>query len=443
MKQKLTQTTSIRQEIRLTPQMQQFLKVIQMPALELYQFIQTELENNPLLEAEIDYEVAQDSPTPPEDITDALPDPDILFAQDLYNPINEQYDYGESDRLRPEPVSREDWRSEAVKTLKLVLNEPEADIGEYIIFNLDEDGFLRLTDEEIAQALGVEEETVKRTLARLRQILPPGLTARTIKECLLLQIERDEGKESITYRIVNKAFSDLIRRRYRKIARELKVPLKQVNLVAQTLSQYRTRPLVSKDIPACAYPEYEIKIVDGQIVIEKISNMPAPRLRLNQRYIETLRKSKDRSARRFLSHYLQRAKAVIQATQEREEKLLSLLQFLAQRQREFVESGPAYLKPLTMKQASRTTGLSESTISRLANNKYVQVPWGCIRIKDFFLNPLSYTNDTPRDMILGIIREIIESSNQRLSDEKIRELLKERGIQLSRRTVNKYRHMLG
>ncbi len=443
MKQKLTQTTSIRQEIHLTPQMQQFLKVIQMPALELYQFIQTELENNPLLEAEMDYEVLQDQPTPPEDITETLPDPDTLFTQDLYNPVNEQYDYGDSDHLRPEPTCRENWRSQAVKDLRLTLDEREAKIAEYIIFNLDEEGFLKLTDEEIAQALGVEEEEVQSTLAHLRQILPPGLTARTVKECLLLQIERREGRESPTYRIVNEAFSDLIRRRYRKIARELKLPLKQVNLVAQNLSRYRTRPLVAKDIPACAYPEYEIKVVDGQIVIERISTLPVPRLRLNQRYIETLRNSKDRSARKFLSHYLQRAKAVIQATREREEKLLSLLQFLAQRQREFVESGPAYLKPLTMKQASRTTGLSESTISRLANNKFVQVPWGCIRIKDFFLNPLSYTNDTPRDMILGIIREIIESSDKRLSDEKIRELLKERGIQLSRRTVNKYRHMLG
>ncbi len=432
MKQRLIQRQRL--DVRLTPQMHQFLKVIQMPIQELSAYVEMELQENPLLEEIVPNDEGRDR-------LNAAEDMDKYFEEDLYTPIKEQY--YEVQQRSPIPIkAEENWREGLYRDISTLFDsEEDVRIARFIIFNLSDNGFLTMTPSNLAEMLGVSQDHIERVLDVIKKNCMPGIGARDVKECLLLQIERCEGRDSVVYRIVESAFADLIRRRYRKIARIMRVPLKQVLFTAQSLRRYYTSPIIDRGDMCCVYPEYEVKIVDGNIQIEKLS-WHMPKLRLNQAYIRLLRSQPNKETREFLQNYLRRAKDLLHALDERHRKMMDLLEFLTIRQRGFVENGYSFLRPLTLKDASDYTGMSESTISRLANNKYVQLPWGCVRLKEFFLNPLSYTNDTPKAMILELIKEIISSSDRRLSDEAIRKKLLQQGIQISRRTVNKYRNEL-
>ena len=433
---KLTQRQKIRPDLQLTPQMQQFVKLIQMPIIELKSYLEQELEQNPLLEEVPTEEIEQQE-------LDENTDPDEALIDALFSSINEEYQitYPQEEQKEIPLKAKQSWREHLLKEVRNHTIPEHYPVLEFIIFNLTQDGFLKISLEEIASQTKTDINTVNAIIHLIQNIGPAGICARDVKECLLIQIKREEGEQSPTYKVVNEAFFDLIKRRYRKIARELKIPLKQVYWVANHLNRYQSRPLIEKEEPISVIPEFEIKIIDGQIVIERLSNRFLPKIKINQEYVQSLKKAHDLKAKEFLRTYLQRAKNLINAVQEREENLYQLVEFLAQHQREFVESGPAHLKPLTMKKAAKYIGVSESTISRLANQKYIQLPWGCVQLKQFFLNPLSYTNDLPRQAILEEIKEIL-SANPKLSDAKIREKLLDRGIQISRRTVNKYRHLL-
>ncbi len=442
MRTKLTQQQKIRPDLRLSPQMKQFVKLIQLPLLDLRMHIEAELEQNPLLEEIPQSEV--------EDRTVETKDPDEEFLANLYNSVYEQeYSITPRSNLEGEeqtyPVLKasKNWRDELIQQIRSTTTLEDPKIVEFIVYNLSDDGFLFLSEEEIAKELGCSLKAVKIGIETIQKVGPPGICARTIRECLLLQIQREEGPNSPTFQVVDQAFTDLIRRRYRKIARRLGLPHKQVLWVAERLKRYRTRPLIQHEVnPHQVIPEFEVKIFDDEIVIERTYQRFLPQIRLNQRYIEILKQSNDPQTKRFLKNYLQRAKELLHTINERHEKLERLIQYLVERQREFVESGHAYLKPLTMKEASKHIGLSESTVSRLANQKYVQLPWGCVQLREFFLNPLSYTSDTPRQVILEEIKHLLETHGKKISDQKIREELLKKGIQISRRTVNKYRHLI-
>ncbi len=432
MKQRLIQRQRL--EVRLTPQMHQFLKVIQMPVQELSAYLEMELQENPLLEELMPDDNGEDVLNPGED-------GDKYFEEDLFTPIKEQY--YDVQQKSPIPIkAEENWRERLYRNISTLFDsEEDVQIARFIIFNLNNNGFLTVGTASLAEMLAVSQGHIERVLDVIKKNCMPGIGARDVRECLLLQIERCEGKDSVVYRIVDEAFTDLIKRRYRKIARAMRVPLKQVLFTAQSLRRYYTSPIIDKGQMCCVYPEYEVRIVDGNIQIEKL-NWRMPNVRLNQAYLRLLRSQPDKETREFLQNYLRRAKDLLQALDERHRKMMDLLEFLTTRQRGFVENGYSFLRPLTLKDAADYTGMSESTISRLANNKYVQLPWGCVRLKEFFLNPLSYTNETPKAMILELIKEIISSSDKRLSDEAIRKKLLQQGIQLSRRTVNKYRNEL-
>ncbi len=433
---RLYQQQRLKPEVQLTPQMQQFIKLIQMPITELNSYIHQEIEQNPLLE-EIPKETDEKEPI------EEGPDPEEEFLSYLYSPVKEEYVENTSHLEKKEiPLkANESWQEQLLKEVRYHLNAELYSVLEFIIFNLSSEGFLRISPEEIAKETNTDTDTVKSVIRLIQTIGPPGICARDTRECLLIQIEREEGKNSPTYKIVSEAFIDLIKQRYRKIAKQLKIPIKQVYWAMERLAHYQTRPLLKKEESVQIIPEFEIKIVENQIIIDHVGQRLLPRIGVNQEYVQTLKRQRDPRSKEFLRTYLHRAKMMINAIREREEKLYQLIEFLAHYQREFVESGPAYLKPLTMKKVAKYVNLSESTVSRLANQKYVQLPWGCVQLKEFFLNPLSYTNNLPRQAILEEIKEIIHKSPN-LSDEKIREELLKRGIQISRRTVNKYRHMI-
>ncbi len=441
MKQSLSQQPQLKQQLRLTPQMRYFLEIIQMPITELSQFIEEQLQQNPLLEEESPTNQPQDSDQSVDTTTQQQELLNDSTIEDLYIPVKEQ-DFKPEEKTQPQLTYQINWREKLFNDLSLLFkSQQEKEIATYIIYNLSENGFLSISTELIAKHLNQPLNLIEHVLKIIQTNAQAGIAARNLQECLLLQIQQKEGTQSPTYTIVKNAFPELLSKKYRQIAKKLRIPLKQVLSSAEKLKTYYTHPIIEKQEPLYLHPEFKISVEDNKIIIEKL-NWKLPKLKINHFYVNLLKQSKDPNTKEFLNNYLTKAKSILQAIKEREEKIYQLLLFLSERQREFVENGPAFLKPLTLSQAAKYVGLHESTISRLANNKYVQLPWGCIKIKDFFLNPLSYTNQTPRNVICKMIKDIIQNNKGKISDEAIRQKLLAEGIQISRRTVNKYRNLI-
>ncbi len=443
MKQELIQTQKLKPELKLTVGVQLFLKLIQMPIAEVHEYIEQQLQNNPVLE--IDYtttdRVPQDSTSPQENNQT-----DEEFISSLFTPYLEEnvnYSLAEKDTNsnRFQIAYKNNWKEQLFKQLiPLLPANCQAELLKELIENLSDTGLFLIPIEEIAANICVSKEKIFSLLSIIQDYaIPAGIGARNIKECILIQLKRMYGKDHFTYKIVHDHFIDLIHKKYKKISKQTNIPLKQIEFTKDVLKNLYLSPPIPTESQQDIIPEYEVKIIDGQIVIEETS-FRLPQLYINKHYLAIAKTTKDKKTKEFLKNYITQAKNVIEAIHQRKEKLKKMVEFLCEYQREFVENGPAFLKPLTLKEVASVCNLSESTISRLSQRKYIQLPWGCIKLKDFFLHPLSHTGEIGKGEIILRIKEIIETT-PKISDEKIRKILQEEGISISRRTINKYRNL--
>ncbi|MFS8638151.1 MAG: RNA polymerase factor sigma-54 [Gemmatimonadota bacterium] len=472
----LYQGTQLRQEMKINPRLYQAMDLLYMPLLDLQQHIKQELLNNPFLELE-------EPPVSPEEEA-ALNDKEKQKEEkeqeeqidweeillDGFEAGGRRAEYEEKEYYEPVPVETRDLADHLRDQLVLLrLSERQMLLGEEIIGNIDDNGYLSCSLEEVLEGLNewvkkegatwaqdgqpLEPFTLEEAEEMLRVIQgfdPPGIGARDLRECLLLQLA-DAGKEdTLAYRIVRDYFEQLINHRWSEISKELSITPKDVQAAADEVAKLDPKPGIKYSSPTDNYitPDLIVEKIDGEYLVF-LNDTSLPRLKLSRAYRE-IAKDKNKfqgENKEFISSKLNSANWMIQAIEQRRQTMLKVMNFIVDRQREFFEKGVQYLKPLTLREVAEVINMHESTVSRVTNEKYVQTPRGVLPLKFFFSSGLSTTSgeDVSARGIKARIQKLVaeEDPKRPLTDQAIVNILKEEGIQIARRTVAKYRDQLG
>lgn len=437
--------------------MQQSLQFLQAAAMELQSLVQQEIEINPVLEE------SPDEPKPEAESSEDW-DKQLEALRQKDEEWREYFSQGSTNTgsYNPEAAERRqflfDSQVEAphlsdhlLRQLTLSTSNPEmARVGEEIIGNIDDAGFLKVPLVEVAQSARVEYPVAQATLDLIQTFDPVGVGARDLKECLLIQINRLGKGEDVEAQVVNHCLAELGRKKYQDIARTLKVPLERVQAAAQFIATLQPRPgssFSSEDKQNIVQAELSVqKNGDDWVVV--MNDDPVPRLRISDTYKDLLvNNGHDASLREYLKEKIRAGKFLIKCLHQRQTTIFNIATEIVKRQRAFFDSGVAHLKPLTMNQVAEVVGVHETTVSRAIANKYVQTPYGLFDLKYFFTPGYQtatgevMSNTSVKDAIQELIAR--ESATKPLSDQEIVKILSERGIPLARRTVAKYRSELG
>ena len=490
---RLTQQVSMQQ--KMAPQLIHSLRLLQMPTIELEQAIQQELETNPLLEELSEEELSQDQeksqddsagdenldaeptseasevPDPPE-VPDQVPDEPVdsnlaagdvdgsLDADDWRDYLNEAAGGYNSHREEFDP-NAESWENSEANRPSMLdllreqlqftdLTEAEREVAEYIIGNLDDDGFLTLSSAEIADVIGISVDEVERVLAVVQSFEPSGMAARNLRECLMIQL-RDRGMgDSVPMTIVRNYLDDLINRRYSRICRSLNITKEEINSASKIIESLNPKPGFSPEPRInenLVYPDLQVEKVDGQYLV-LLNDRKVPTLRVNPLYKFLLNQSERESgeAKKYVVTKLNSARWLINAIDQRRGTMLKVMRRIVQNQKEFFDEGPGHLRPMVLQEVADKVEMHVSTISRVINGKYVQTRHGVFELKYFFDGKLSTEEggEISTKTVKGKIAKMIAEENPKapLSDQKIAEILKSEGIDIARRTVAKYRDQL-
>jgi len=456
------------QRVVMTPLLQQAIQLLQLSTLELQEVVQKELLENPLLEEVApetqdapDGQAPPDAPTAPpaEPIAAAETPPSERQTEELPFDMNQILFDDHEERSLVAQEDREDLpfenmvRSQSSLTdhldeqLRFATEEAAARrIGEEIIGNLDEDGYLRAELEEIAQRCGCTVEEVQKVLVLVQGFDPSGVAARTIQECLLIQLKADPNPDPVSVEIVEEHFDDLTRRRYPDIARALKLSLDRVMESVEEIMGLEPKP-------GRRFGGADSRYIVPDVVVHKMGNEYVvvlnedgiPRLRVNALYRSLLRSSGE-EARQYVEQKLRSAVWLIKSVDQRQRTLRKVTQSIVKFQREFLDKGLPYLRPLSLRDVGEDIGMHESTISRVTTNKYVETPQGLYELKFFFHSGIAsgdgemVSSVSVKKMIQDLLAN--EDPSKPLSDQEVALVLKGRGLTIARRTVAKYREEL-
>ena len=463
------------QRVVMTPLLQQAIQLLQLSTLELEQVVRKELEENPLLE-EVPTETgetqtaaapeAADAPAAPapvveEPVSKETATVDAERADELPFDLNSAM-FDEPDERTPVSMEeREDLPFEnlagndapsltdhLMEQLRLATNDATMlRIGEAIIGNLDEDGYLRADQVEIAEGTGATPEEVDAALRLVQGFDPRGVAARSVQECLLLQIGADPEPDPVTVEILERHFDDLGRRRYAEIARAMKLSLDRIMESVEEIQTLEPRPGRRFGGGDSRYivPDVTIQKVGTDYVVV-LNEEGIPRLRVNSLYRSLLRRTGD-EAKQYVEQKIRSAMWLIKSVEQRQRTLRRVTQSLVNFQREFLDKGIAYLRPLALRDVGDDISMHESTISRVTTNKYVQTPQGLFELKFFFHSGIASKDGA---MVSSVsvkktIRDMVEAeaAETPLSDQEIAQALHAQGLTIARRTVAKYREELG
>jgi len=441
----------------MTPQLQQAIKMLQLSNLELNEQIEQELIENPALdieEQEREYELSE------QDINKRI---EKTSDEKTGEEFNEEYFYLERSYPKNQRDSGKDKKREFLEgavsreeTLReyllqqlhmLKIDPDELEAAEILINYINPEGYLSRGPEEIASDFRMSSDVVKKALSIVQTLDPPGVGAQDIRECLLIQL-RNRGDYPLAEKIILDYMNELKLKKYNEITKKCETSrnvLDRMLEIISSLEPYPGRQFYTEDIRYIIPDVIVEKGEDGFQVIANSSSIP--RLRVNS-YFERLMKLKrnDRRVRDFVNDRVQRAKSFIHAVQQRESTLVRVTEAILNKQMDFFERGPMYLKPMILKDIAQVVDLHESTISRITSSKYVQTPFGVYSLKYFFSSsiPALGSEDLSSTSIKEIIKGIVnnEGSKMQLSDQKIADLLAKRGIKIARRTVAKYRKEL-
>ncbi len=453
----------LRQQLVMTQRLQQALKLLQVPTLELEQILRHELQGNPLLEEiepeeELEEEILRENQITADDekVREKEQDPQDEDRDwgdswdDGFRSLANERNYDEEDELeRPQkyiPSGQEDLSEQ----LQLAVPEGiQRMIGEYIIGCLNEDGILDCPLSEIATYYEVPEEEVEEILKVVQGFDPPGVAARSLQECLLLQLAARGFADSDETHIINHHFDALKNRKFSDIAREMKITPKEVQTIAQRIGELDPRPGLSANTEGAraVVPDLEVVKVDedGDEYAVYLNDANLPRLRVSKAYEGTSQGNED--AVKFIDERKRHAEWVIKTIEQRRRTMIKVMEAIVSEQRDFFEKGAIALRPLTLQQVASTIGMHESTVSRVTRQKYVQTPRGVFSLKYFFSAGLDSDDGTEvaAKAVKIMIRDIIDKENtaKPLSDKKIVDLLQKKGLKIARRTVAKYREQMG
>ena len=465
----LQQSLILTQQLVMTPQLQQAIKLLQLSRLELAEMIQQEMEQNPALEESAIDELSDKNITALESKTETpekeAPVKEVTIEEkirtdtDWENYINE---YNSTGRVYTESENTEAPNYEAFtsekKTLKdhlqwqlglYGLSEQQEKIGIMMIGNLNKDGYLCSDVEEIAQACSAEIEIVENVLSVLQTFDPPGICARDLCETLLIQVRQLGIDNPIITEIIKYHLKNLENRNSKKIAKALKISTDDVRAAVNIIQYLEPKPgrKFSTDEPAYITPDiYVYKDGDGFKIVMNDDGLP--KLKINRFYKDAIANGRkiSKDTKNYLNEKMQSASRLIKSIHQRQKTIYLVMESILKFQKKFFENGIAYLRPLILKDIAEDIEMHESTISRVTTNKYAYTPQGLFELKYFFNSSIERTGgeSMASASVKDKIRLLIENEDHEspLSDEKLSSILKGANIQIARRTVAKYRKVL-
>ena len=459
--QKLTQS------LQMTPQLQQAIKLLQLGRLEYLAVIQKELLENPVLEdAKMESRETIGEQSGEREVSELPKSVDeISKSQDFSHDLPyEDASHSFSSLGKSSSFDSEDFPSlEATVGERLGLSSHllsqlnvselssfDREIASKIIGNLDSDGFLRVPREELLESIGVSEEEFEKVLGVLQTFEPVGVFARSIAECLLIQLESIGHKQGLVARIVEHHLGLLENKGYDKIANIEKVSKEEVYEAIKLIRTLEPRPArdFADEPPIYITPDVYVRIVEGDYVVT-LNDNGMPKLRLSPKYQEMLKEAtskKEKESKTYLKNSINSASFLIRSIQQRQETIFRVTESIFRHQRDFLEQGVKALKPLVLREVAEDIEMHESTVSRVTTNKYVHTPQGVFELKFFFSSSLKGgEGDVSAQSVKAKLKTLIESENPKApySDQALVKLLAEQDVVIARRTVAKYRESLG
>ncbi len=503
-----TMSTDLRlqQSQILAPQLQQSLKLLQLPALELQMLLAQHLSTNPTLEqydperdtvddddtASFDPD-AQDRGEVREEQSQSLAEEghaleehttgsgseevcekelDNLVRQDAewddyYEAPNEAGDFAP----RAEEVSYHERRSDEderyafrVQSIpadqnlgddlraqfsSMTLTPDEEAVAEYILGSLDGSGFLREPMEEIATALGKDRAVVDKVVALLKSFDPPGIGAKDLQECLLIQLDRRGTRDSVAWRILRDCYQDLLHRRFDRITSALSIGVEEFQAAVREIGSLDPKP--GRDLSTGTAPAIRPDIIvtrteAGTFTVESNDNL-LPYVRVSPR-IKAMLKSKaiERKQAQYLRQQIREGEMLLNNLQFRKRTVVAVAEAIVEAQKEFFNEGPMFLKPMSMREIAEKVGVHEATVSRTVNQKYMDTPQGVHEMRYFFSSHVTdeQGHEVSTNAVKAKLKELIEAEDQHhpYSDDALAEMLRKDGFPVARRTVVKYRQML-
>ncbi len=464
MEMKLGMRLGMQQRLVMTPRLQQALKLLQMPTQELQQVLRQEILQNPLLEEvdEIEENLEDEAPVEEEEEAAGV-EKDEQAAKDDQENWDDYFEtaFGmggtqaeieeREDFLERVPVAKPSFSEFLMSQLRLATKDEKVlEIGEYIIGNLDDSGYLVCPLEDISRTCSASIEEVEDVLKIIQTFEPSGIGARDLREGLLIQLEVKGLSDSMAAKIVAEHFEEFKQKKYLDISKKLKISIKEVQAQAGVIGSLSPKPgldIISED-PKYIIPDLIVERVGDKFVVF-LNDRNVPRLRISQSYRSELQSNHEISdeTRNFIQGRLKNAKWLIQTIEQRRRTMIKVMENIVEAQMDFFEKGAGYLRPLTLQQVAGKIGMHESTVSRVTTNKYVQTPRGVFELKYFFSSALSTESggEVSAKSAKLRIKEIIskEDTKKPMSDQKIANLLRKDGLIIARRTVAKYREQLG
>lgn len=472
----------------LAPQLQQSLALLQAPTLELKALVEQELQQNPVLEEATATETEQEEKTANEEDSapmtsdPAEPPADVTYDPATEKPSNDPVDdfQAEFDKLVqmdqewrdhfsqsnvPTKHTQEDEERRQFMFDSLVagtslqevlleqvrlseLDDNQRQVAEMIVGNIDDYGYLKATVDELAFSTNIPAEKIIEVLTIIQTFHPPGVAARDLRECLMLQLERTGKENTLDYQIVRDYMEALGKRRLPEIARGLGIEVDEVQDAVETIGHLEPRPgrAFLPDNEQYILPEIFVQKVGGEFLVTN-NNDQIPHLRISNTYKDLMARAESSpEVREYIRDKIRAGKFLIKSLHQRQQTILNIAKEIVHRQSEFLDKGVAFLKPLTMVQVAEVVGVHETTVSRAVSGKYMQTPQGIFEMKYFFTSGIKtasgigMSNTSVKDLISDMIDE--EEPGKPFSDEEIVKMLAQKGIVIARRTVAKYRSEL-
>lgn len=470
------------QQLVMTPQLRQAIKILQVSRAELEQLVDEELAENPTLEEGLEVREEEvetprteerletpatgedewdEGATPRETTNEIEPESGLNaidwreyldnYSNDWHGAATTSADYDDEKRpsLESTLVRAQSLTEHLLWQLRMYdLGPEEESVTALLIGNMDKDGYLQLAIEDIAFQSGQDFEVVEQALRRIQELDPPGVGARDLRECLLLQL-RVLGEQDSPLGLIVRDHLDLLEgRRFDKIAKELNVTVDEVVAAAGTISTLEPKP-------GRNFGEGDVRYITPDVFVHKLgedyvvtlNDEGLPRLRVSSYYRQVLNGAGGSEAKKYIQEKMRAAAWLIKSIQQRQSTLFKVTSSIVKFQRDFLDRGIAHLKPLVLKDVALDIEMHESTVSRATANKYVHTSQGIFELKYFFTSSLKsgdgdeVSAESVKDRIRAIIGE--EDAREPLSDQRIAQMLAKENVDIARRTVAKYREMMG
>lgn len=473
------QHLSLQQKLlqKLSPQQIQVIKLLELPMLQLEQRIKKELEENPVLELEenenlpAEEEFQNDLKTKEDSDNEEFSVDDYLNDEDYPSYRFETNNYSKDDKIADIPFSESNSFHEYLQeqVTMVMLDEQDTILAEQIIGNIDEDGYLRreleaiVDDVAFAHNILTDEKSLSRILKMMQELDPAGVGARDLRESLMIQLSRkDFGREEIrlAYRILDEVFEEFTKKHYDKILRKFNIEEEDLRDALDEILKLNPKPgsSFSNNLNKgnqTIIPDFILEIVDDEMILS-LNQRNVPELTISNYYANMLKNFRDhgkgmtsdqKDALLFVKQKIDSAKWFIDAIKQRQETLMLVMNALLQFQTEFfIEGDDTRLKPMILKDIADMTGLDISTISRVSNSKYIQTHFGIYPLKYFFSESMQKEDgeEVSTREIKSILKECVGNENKQkpVTDDELTNILKDKGYNIARRTVAKYREQL-